>query len=100
MADILNYDNSKAKDIGLRLKSGQVGIFPCDTIYGICASATDENAERIYQIKRRPQSKSFITLMTKEQLMQSDLIVPEDLISLWPAPFTAILANKEVLQLL
>lgn len=95
MADILNYDDSKASEIGLRLKSGEVGIFPCDTIYGICATSSEENSERIYQIKKRPQNKSFITLMTKKQLIQSDLIVPDDLLELWPAAFTAILANKD-----
>ena len=95
MADILNYDMSNPKEIGLRLKAGEVGIFPCDTIYGICASVSEENSERIYQIKQRPQNKSFITLMTKNQLIHSDLIVPEDLLALWPAAFTAILANKE-----
>lgn len=95
MALILNYDDVSANEIGLMLKRGDVGIFPCDTIYGICATVSEENAERIYQIKQRPQSKSFITLMTKDQLVSSDLIVPEDLLVRWPAAFTAILANKE-----
>lgn len=94
MADILNYSENIAKEVGERLKRGEVGIFPCDTIYGICSTATDENADRIYQIKERPQNKSFIQLMTKECLMESKLLVPEDLLSRWPAPFTAILSHE------
>lgn len=94
MATILDYSFSVCNEVGERLKRGEVGIFPCDTIYGLCAKANDSNAERIYQIKRRPQSKSFIQLMTKEQVLASSLIVPSDLIDRWPAPFSAVVFDK------
>ncbi len=95
MSVLIDYSVDNIPEIASRLKRGEVGIFPCDTIYGLCSAVSDENAERIYQIKERPQNKSFIELMTKEELAETDLIVPDDILSRWPNPFTAILANKE-----
>ena len=95
MADIIRYTSENIAEIGRRLLSGEVGIIPCDTIYGLCGKADDERAERLYEIKRRPKSKSFITLMTKAQVLSSSLIVPDDILSRWPAPLTAIVKNGE-----
>ena len=95
MADIIAYSPESAEEIGNRLRMGQVGILPCDTIYGLSAKVGECYAERLYEIKNRPQSKSFITLMTKEQLSASSLYVPSDLMQRWPAPLTAILKDKD-----
>ena len=95
MADIIRYTSENIAEIGRRLLSGEVGIIPCDTIYGLCGKADYERAERLYEIKRRPKSKSFITLMTKAQVLSSSLIVPDDILSRWPAPLTAIVKNGE-----
>ena len=73
MADILPYSMASAEEVGERLRRGEVGIFPCDTIYGLCGRADERIAERLYEIKRRPASKSFITLMDKSQLIDSSL---------------------------
>ncbi|HEX6916165.1 MAG TPA: L-threonylcarbamoyladenylate synthase [Chitinophagaceae bacterium] len=49
------------------LKSGGVILYPTDTIWGIGCDATDENAvERVMEIKRRPQNKSFVVLVADE----------------------------------
>ena len=95
MADIIEYTPSSAMEVGRRLRRGEVGIIPCDTIYGLCAHADSRNAERLYEIKKRPASKSFITLMTKEQISERGLDVPEDILSIWPAPLTAVLPDGE-----
>lgn len=95
MADIISYSIENVQMIGKRLRDGKVGIFPCDTIYGLCGIADPAVAERLYEVKRRPASKSFITLMTKEQVAASGLIVPQDILGIWPAPLTAILADKD-----
>ena len=95
MAAVLDYSIENAPEIGKRLRDGEVGIFPCDTIYGLCGLADDEIADRLYEIKKRPQSKSFITLMTLEQVEESGLSVPADIISRWPAPLTAIVSDTD-----
>lgn len=94
-AAIIEYLDENIKEIASRLVSGQVGIFPCDTIYGICACVSAENADRIYQIKERPQNKSFIELMLKDDIIRRGIHAESDLLERWPAPFTAILNNAE-----
>ncbi len=50
------------------LKGGGVILYPTDTIWGIGCDATNEAAvKRIYQIKRRADSKSLIVLMPDER---------------------------------
>lgn len=54
------------------LKKGEVIIFPTDTVYGIGASAFDKEAQdRIYEIKRRPESKRLSVLCaSKEDILK------------------------------
>ena len=73
------------------INAGKAGVFPCDTIYGLQASADEKMAARLYEIKRRPQNKSFITLISLEDLKKADLEVPQVLYDVWPAALTAIL---------
>lgn len=94
MADIIKYSFDCIDEIATRLKKGEVGIFPCDTIYGICASVNKANEERIYSIKNRPQAKRFIILIDKEDIASSPFIVPEELMSMWPNPLTMIVNTK------
>ena len=77
------------------LKSNQIGILPHDTIPGIVARMTKENAERILSIKERSENKGFIILIpNKEYLMKlTENILPitkEILEKYWPGPLTII----------
>ena len=90
-AEIIERSDECAERTGRLLSEGCVGILPCDTIYGLSGIADKPRADRIYEIKRRPLSKSFIILMDKDTLQHSSLIVPDELMERWPAPFTAIL---------
>lgn len=94
MTTVFNNMEDNREEIIKRLKEGQVGIFPCDTIYGICSIVGDEQKERILKIKERSPKKSFISLVNFDYLKRSDLTVPEILYKVWPAPLTAILADK------
>ena len=55
MAAIVEVEN--IEETVKRLKNGEVGIIPSDTIYGISSMVNEEAMERIYEIKERPQSK-------------------------------------------
>ncbi len=94
MTTVFDYESSFEETVSL-LKEGKVGVIPCDTIYGICAIADAERAERIYEIKERPQNKSFITLLSKEQVKKHGYEVPDEILSLWPAPLTAIVYGRD-----
>lgn len=95
MAVIINHTFDRIEEIAERLKNGEVCALPCDTIYGISGAVTPAVSERIYEIKERPKSKSFIVLMTKEQVRRSPLMVPDDIFAVWPCSLTAILASPD-----
>ena len=93
-AMIIEYGSDSALLCGKLLKEGMVGIIPCDTIYGLCAMKCEESKERLFEIKNRMHTKSFITLLTEKQLLETDLVFDSDLLSLWPNPLTAVLASR------
>lgn len=93
MAKIIELEN--IEEIASRLKRGEVGILPSDTIYGISAIVSDEAMEKIYEIKERPQSKRLIVLSDKSSLSSLNLIIPSEILDLWPSPLTVILPTKD-----
>ena len=92
--DIINYSFDNIEEIARRLNRDEIGIIPCDTIYGISGRVNEKNSNRIFEIKERPESKNLINLMTKSQLASSSLIVSEDILSLWPCALTVILEDR------
>ncbi|MDE5568280.1 MAG: threonylcarbamoyl-AMP synthase [Muribaculaceae bacterium] len=61
MDDAINKDLSCCLDV---LKRGGIIIYPTDTVWGIGCDATDSNAvKKIFEIKRRADSKALITLV-------------------------------------
>jgi len=59
--DCMEDDLKKACEI---LRKGGVILYPTDTVWGIGCDATKEDAvKRIYEIKRRSDSKSMLILM-------------------------------------
>lgn len=93
------YEFSRGTDdlekVASLLNDNRIGVVPCDTIYGLSAKVGEENASRLYEIKRRPQSKNFINLMGLKDLESSFLDVPDVLYDVWPAPLTCILNTKD-----
>lgn len=80
------------------LKDGGVIIYPTDTIWGIGCDATNAKAiKRIYQLKKRQGSKTFIVLLSdKNQIPDYVDDVPEivwDLLDNYDKPLT-IIYNK------
>lgn len=52
------------------LKKGEIIIYPTDTIWGIGCDATSEKAvRRIYEIKKREESKSLVTLVSDWEML-------------------------------
>lgn len=50
------------------LQNGGTILYPTDTIWGIGCDATNEEAvEKVFNIKRRPQQKSFVVLVAEER---------------------------------
>lgn len=77
------------------LQKGGVIIYPTDTIWGIgCDAANDEAVKRVYEIKKRVDSKSMLVLMENAALLDRYVDeVPEiafDLIEVSDKPLTII----------
>lgn len=99
--NVIKVDNSmdnfekyqQAVDI---LKAGEVVAFPTETVYGLGAVATDENAvAKIYAAKGRPSDNPLIVhIGTKEEVKDYALHiskVAEQLMeAFWPGPLTLI----------
>jgi len=64
----MQNDLKKAFDV---LKSGGVILYPTDTIWGIGCDATNPEAvRRIYQIKKREDSKSMLILLENPAFLE------------------------------
>lgn len=64
MTEQIREDIDKAVEV---LKKGGVILYPTDTIWGIGCDATNPEAvKRVYEIKRRDNSKALVTLIPDE----------------------------------
>jgi L-threonylcarbamoyladenylate synthase len=88
----MHDDLKKAVDI---LKNGGIILYPTDTIWGIGCDATNPEAvKRIYELKKREDSKSMLVLMENPALLDRYVEeVPEvawDLVEISTTPLTVI----------
>ena len=83
------------------LQQNEVVAFPTETVYGLGANATsDEAVEKIFKAKGRPSDNPLIVhISNKEQLEGLVAEIPTDAAKLidayWPGPLTIIFKNKE-----
>mgnify|MGYP000459963957 FL=1 len=88
----MHDDIKKALEV---LKRGGIILYPTDTIWGIGCDATNlEAVKRIYNIKKREDSKSMLVLMENPALLDRYIDeVPEvawDLVEITTTPLTVI----------
>jgi len=77
------------------LKAGGIILYPTDTIWGIGCDATNQEAvKRIYEIKKREDTKSMLVLMENPALLERYVDdVPDvawDLVEITTTPLTVI----------
>lgn len=66
--DVFNEDLKKAVDT---LRAGGVILYPTDTIWGLGCDATNSEAvEKIFKIKNRADSKSMLSLVGSDGMLQ------------------------------
>lgn len=93
----MHDDLKKAVEV---LKNGGVILYPTDTIWGIgCDAINPEAVQRIYEIKKREDSKSMLVLMENAALLERYVDdVPEvawDLVEITTTPLTVIYKNAK-----
>ncbi|WP_234110248.1 L-threonylcarbamoyladenylate synthase [Chryseobacterium sp. R2A-55] len=83
------------------LETGGTILYPTDTIWGIGCDATNVEAiKKIFEIKKREKSKSFIILVESEKRLQDLVDVPEmawEIMDLSEKPVTLIYDNPRSL---
>lgn len=82
------------------LKKGGILIYPTDTIWGIGCDATSEDAvARIYEIKKRTESKSLVTLVSGWQMLEEYVpVIPggvSEFVNKAHKPTTVIYSNPQ-----
>lgn len=80
------------------LKSGGTILYPTDTIWGIGCDATNSQAvEKIFQIKKRTETKSLVVLVADEKTILNYIAAPDlavfDFINKQERPTTIVFEN-------
>ncbi len=80
------------------LKSGGIILYPTDTVWGLGCDATNSEAvNKIFTIKNRNESKSLVTLVAGDGMLQRFVkAVPEmawQLIDISASPLTVVYSN-------
>jgi L-threonylcarbamoyladenylate synthase len=92
-----NLEITKATNL---LRSGEVVVFPTETVYGLGANAFNESAvAKIFEAKNRPaDNPTIVHISSIEQLHSVVSKVPKKAIKLikafWPGPLTLVLPKS------
>ena len=84
------------------LKDGHLVAFPTETVYGLGADATNENAvSQVYAVKGRPTDHPLIVHISSiNQISMWAIDIPDYAIKLardfWPGPMTLILTRSDL----
>jgi L-threonylcarbamoyladenylate synthase len=102
MEIISNPTQIDIKKAAQALKNGHLVAFPTETVYGLGADATNEDAvSRIYSVKGRPSDHPLIVHISSiNQLSKWAIDIPEYAIKLakkfWPGPITFIVKRSDL----
>ncbi len=67
----LRYDEADLKEAVRVMKEGGLILYPTDTVWGIgCDARNEEAVKKIYELKRRHDSKSMLVLVGSEGMLQ------------------------------
>ncbi|HLR91755.1 MAG TPA: L-threonylcarbamoyladenylate synthase [Atopostipes sp.] len=95
------FTKEEIEEAAKLIQSGNIVAFPTDTVYGLGADATnDEAVKKIFKAKGRPADRPISVLVSDPKAMdQYALEVPKAAKTLaekfWPGPLTIILKNAQ-----
>ena len=102
MSIISNCTETVIKNAAASLIEGNLVAFPTETVYGLGADATNEDAvSRVYEVKARPAGHPLIVHISSiEYLDKWARDIPEYAVKLarvfWPGPLTLILSRTNL----
>lgn len=69
--DIKRYDETDLKEAVRVMREGGIILYPTDTVWGIgCDARNAEAVKKIYNLKKREDSKSMLVLVSSEGMLQ------------------------------
>ena len=92
------------KEIIKLLKEGKLVITPTDTVYGIMADATNDDAvKKVYEAKKRSFDKSLIVLVNSVEMLNDYVLKVDDkakeiIDKYWPGPLTILFKKNDKLS--
>ena len=95
-----NYEKSISRAAQI-LRDGGIVAIPTETVYGLAASAYDENAiSKVFSAKGRPQDNPLIVhISSMDMLEEIACNIPQKAYEcaqkFWPGPFTMVLPRTE-----
>jgi len=95
---LLQGDKTALQRVARRLCSGEIGIFPCDTVLGLIS--TFSGAARIRSLKKRRKEMAFILLVDSIEMAKAYTQPWTDfqtrwISELWPGPISVILEKSD-----
>ncbi len=100
MAEILIANSDNIQIAANSLKNGELVSFPTETVYGLGANATDDDAvKRIFEAKKRPDFNPLIVHVSDwdmvEKYAQTNNRAKALAKHFWPGPLSIILPRKQ-----
>ena len=83
------------------IKKGKIFVFPTETVYGIGTNVyNEESCKKIYEIKKRPEWKPLIVLISDSKMLNGLVknindIEKKLIDTFWPGPLTIVFQKKE-----
>ena len=94
----MSFETTTWEEAARRLASGEVGVIPTDTLYGIVGSALKPaTIERIYDLRKRERDKPLIVLISDwTDFDRFQIVIPDRthilLNKIWPGPVSVIVS--------
>ncbi|MDO8489302.1 MAG: L-threonylcarbamoyladenylate synthase [Candidatus Omnitrophota bacterium] len=93
-------EEAHIKEAAKVITSGGLVIIPTETVYGVAASVSNNNAlEKLYKIKQRLKDKPFALLVADNEMVEElardiPLAAYKLMRKFWPGPLTILLKSK------
>jgi L-threonylcarbamoyladenylate synthase len=104
MALILTDKRGDIEKAALKIREGDVVIFPTETVYGMGANAMDEKAiDKIFAYKNRPQNNPLILHINNKEMAEALINITsmeKDIVDIlattfWPGPITFLVKKSK-----
>src|SRR5712692_7543810 len=90
----------RIKEAAAKIRTGELVVFPTETVYGLGANALDASAvQKIYQLKGRPATSPLIVHVASSEMARGIVAEWPPLAEAlarrwWPGPLTLVLTKR------